>query len=48
MKKEEKKKAFSADELIPSLRSQTDKTGSYTGVPVPDGLEEPEQDADDL
>ncbi len=48
MNKQQKKKLVSAEELIPSLRSQTDKMGSYTGVPVPDGLEEPEQDADDL
>lgn len=48
MKKEKRKKTVAASTLIPALRSQTDKLGSYTGVPVPNGLDKPEQDADDL
>lgn len=43
-----KKKKINIKSLIDEFRSETDKMGSYTGVPTEEFGEKPVQDADDL
>ncbi len=43
-----KKKKVNIKSLVDEFKSETDKMGSYTGVPSDEFGEHPVQDADDL